>query len=161
MRVAQWLLTVTACLCCAQAAEIHDVVRRMDMPRLLQLLHGASLEATDSAGATPLLLASEVGCVEMSVELVAAGARLEGAAPDGRTALMVAAAGGYHDVVEALLEAGANSQAVDGAGNNALALARRPVGSPSFYSDHQMVIKMLLRPCAIFFFFTFLFFFNR
>ena len=72
------------CVCWtpSNAAEIHTVIQRMDMPRLLQIVSStpAAVETIDGAGRSPLQLACDVGCVEMAEELLAVGANLEAGA---------------------------------------------------------------------------------
>jgi ankyrin repeat protein len=73
----------------------------------------------ETGGSTALLFAAQVGDVESTRLLLAAGADVNDTAADGRSPLVLAAFAGNGAVVPVLLEAGANPDAAD-AGHTAL-----------------------------------------
>ena len=74
----------------------------------LLLARGASPDARDRSGATPLHRAALSLNTGFITQLVASGADVEAKNRDGRTPLMVAATHCYYWNVEALLQAGAD-----------------------------------------------------
>ncbi len=84
---------------------------------------GAEPDVADSAGITPLMLASAKGDAAIVKALLEAKARVEIRNKWGQTALMMAAQAGESDVVTLLLSAGANAKAVDEEGSSVLARA--------------------------------------
>lgn len=92
------------------------------LPALLQA--GADIEAWDSRGYTPLILASYNGHAAATELLIKQGAQVD--APDGvrgNTALMGVAFKGYAAFVDRLLLAGADPNAANRAGQTALMMA--------------------------------------
>ncbi|MBM4362248.1 MAG: ankyrin repeat domain-containing protein [Deltaproteobacteria bacterium] len=81
---------------------------------------GASLDAMDPRGLTPLHLAAAAGRWRAVDTLVERGAKVDAADAVGATPLMLAAAAGHDSVVRELLEARASVAATDGAGRTAL-----------------------------------------
>jgi hypothetical protein len=100
-------------LCC------RNLKRSGDYVACFELLHeaGANLEATDSAGHTPLHEAADSGCLELLSLLIQSGVNVD-TSSDGYTALHFAARG-HHELagseyvccVDALLAAGASVSA--------------------------------------------------
>jgi ankyrin repeat protein len=84
---------------------------------------GASPEATDAQGHTPLMLASASGQATLVWSLLARHARTDAEDHGRRTALWYAAAFGARDVVVALIAAGANQEGADAHGLTALHVA--------------------------------------
>ncbi len=87
------------------------------------LLAGASVEARNSAGMTPLMLAAAGGHAEVLQELLSAGAEPDAQTPRGATALMAAAVMGDARAVRVLLRAGADPALRNAAGATAAAKA--------------------------------------
>ena len=100
-------LTITPLMmaCCSPNAEGRPATVKL----LLQL--GASICAPGAGGFTPLIVAAEMGHLDVVNLLVTAKAGVDHVNNDGMTALSAAAQGGCTAVVSALLAAGA---AVDG-----------------------------------------------
>ena len=99
------------------------------LPRVAEALvaRGASLDARDHTGATPLHRARDAQTIAVLVRL---GARVDAHDQSGATPLhLCAAAPGSIEAVTALVEAGANARLEDRGGHTALELARRG-GSP-------------------------------
>jgi ankyrin repeat protein len=86
--------------------------------------YGADVNVRARSGMTPLMLAADLGRVELVRELIAAGADVNAAQKNGSTALHLAATSDQPAVATLLLDAGANSAARDNAGDTALAVAR-------------------------------------
>ena len=87
--------------------------------------HGASVNAPDKDGVTPLHRAAESGDVELVKLLVALGADVNAATTAGWTPLHGAAAAGCARVVRLLLAAGADASAVNRWGETPLDCAIR------------------------------------
>jgi cytohesin len=104
---------------------------------LLCAAPGARVDAVDSKGRTPLILASLEGPEGAVRALLARGARQELRGGDGRTALHNAAFGGYARVVELLCAApGAPVDAQDSDGWSPLMIAGR--------NGHEGAVRALL-----------------
>jgi len=71
------------------------------------LAHGASVDARNPAGATPLILASASGSLPVIQTLIGAGADVNAADNNGRTPLAAATAGGYDEIARVLRASGA------------------------------------------------------
>ena len=94
----------------AEAAEIHDAVRKGDtatVDRLLKKDHDLVNLPDDDTGTTPLLVAVDEGNLEMVTKLLKAGAKVNAKSDDGTTAVLRAAAitnhAGFTDVLARLL----------------------------------------------------------
>ena len=128
-------------LACMQAAGVDAQLFRAagetdDASVVRELLkQGASIEARDEDGDTPLILAARRGRLSVTRVLLSEGARVDATNLDGDTALMRAAWAGHLDLARLLLSAGASTQARDSAGDDALALARR--------QNHTAVVELL------------------
>ncbi len=91
------------------AAKLGDLARARDL-----LSAGASVNATDRRGFTPLMWACANGSVPVVTLLIENRASVDARAGDGTTALLLAAANGFTDIVRALLERGADVSAASG-----------------------------------------------
>ena len=101
------------------------------------LRHGASPNARDRAGGTPLMYAAEDGDCQMVRRLLAAGAVVSGMPDDPWTPLAAAATMGQTEVVEILLGAGARvDQRV---------IARRTALHLAAAASHEITVAMLLK----------------
>jgi len=106
--------------------RLHLVTRSGDPERLRTLLHRSRIEVdvSDETGITPLMLAAQLGSVELMAVLVAHGADVNAAdAHQGWTPLMYAVTSGIIAATTWLLAHGAEVNATDAAGNTALHLA--------------------------------------
>src|SRR5688572_31873428 len=81
-----------------QSAKLGDVTRVRDL-----LARGASVDAADRRGLTPLMWAAASGHPEIVRQLLESGAAVDRRAGDGSTALMLAAANGFTEIVRALV----------------------------------------------------------
>src|SRR5262249_30816376 len=88
---------------------------RGDEDEIVRLLlkAGASPDAANRYGVTPLMLAATNGNPVLTDLLLKAGADANAALPRGETVLMTAARAGNPDVVKLLLDRGANINAAD------------------------------------------------
>ncbi|XP_049779545.1 serine/threonine-protein phosphatase 6 regulatory ankyrin repeat subunit B-like [Schistocerca cancellata] len=113
---------------------------------------GASLEARNNQGATPLLMAATQGRDTVLRELLARGADATASDSYGRTALHLAAEGDHAECVRALLEVlkrGDRERATQG-GATAL-LAAAAAGSRAVSPPHLLRTAALRSPahCAV------------
>ena len=94
------------------------------------------VDAVDTLGATPLMLAASKGHVEFAARLVALGAAVNSQDNTGRTPLHYAAEEGHTQVAQVLVAAGADVSSTDEYGNTSLhaAVAR----------GHTETVKLLL-----------------
>src|SRR6185369_12428857 len=108
--------------------EFHAVLRSGEIQKLRNALaNGASVNARDAAGNTPLIFAAVYGdaaCVRLLLER---GADVNAANAAGATALMRAAFD--YEKVRLLVERGADVRVHSRLGNTALMLAARPANS--------------------------------
>jgi ankyrin repeat protein len=136
-----------SCLVAAAAAETKPppisrdylaVLRSGDVRKLREALdHGASANARDAAGNTPLIHAASYGDLSSVRFLLERGAQVNATNAAGATALMRAA---FDDEkVRLLVERGANVNARSALGNTALMLAARP------FNSHRAVELLLSR----------------
>jgi len=77
------------------------------------LSHGATPDASDATGLTPLMCAAFMGHAAIAARLLRQGAGVDARDEKGYTALMFAANAGKADVVDVLLSAGADPNAPD------------------------------------------------
>jgi len=115
-----------------QMSMLAFAVMQGSAPGVKELLAvGAEPDVADSAGITPLMLASAKGDSAIVKSLLDAKARVEIRNKWGQTALMMAAQAGEADVVTMLLSAGANAKAADEEGSSVLAKATGGDSSPA------------------------------
>jgi hypothetical protein len=81
---------------------------------------GSNLDAKDSYGSTPLIVAATFGETEAAKALIEAGADVNRTNNEGSTPLHIAAFLCHADIVEALLDSGADKNARNKAGRTAL-----------------------------------------
>jgi ankyrin repeat protein len=109
-----------------KGSPLHTAIMEEDLKEIQDLVaKGGDLEARDSLGSTPLILASGKGLVDVVKLLLSKGVDVNAQNQDGATALMTASAEGKLDVVKLLLEKGAKIDALDKAGSSALVYARQ------------------------------------
>jgi ankyrin repeat protein len=104
--------------------------QRADAARLL-LSHGADVNARDSGGDTPLLVAARRGAADVIDVLLGAGADMAATDVRGGTALMLAVAAQSRQSVELLLAKGADVGPRDAHGLSVLDLAERAGTTPT------------------------------
>src|SRR5574343_425992 len=103
--------------------SLFDACRFNECTNIMGLLqNGANIEAKDSVGLSPLMIASYNGHTECVRVLLGAGANIEAKANEGNTALIVAAFT-CHKCVRTLIEAGANIEAKNDGGTTPLIAA--------------------------------------
>ena len=90
----------------AKMLEAADKCRVSVIEQLLK--HRVSVETTDRAERTPLMLAARSGCDEGVKALLKAGARVNPKSKSGETPLILAARRGHKRVVDILLKANAD-----------------------------------------------------
>lgn len=97
----------------ADAAELHDLAMRGDVPAIqAALAGGAPIDEKDSKGFTPLMRAAGAGKLGAVRLLIERGANVNRAEPKfSYTALHLAATQGYADAVKELAKAGADLEA--------------------------------------------------
>lgn len=104
--------------------ELLEAVKRNDTARVQSLIEaGANVDAADSNGFTPLILASVRGYDAIVELLIRAGASVDTADNGDATPLLVASSKGRSSIVERLIQAGANIDAADSNGTTPLLLA--------------------------------------
>ena len=81
-----------------------------EVKRLIEV--GADVNAQDDYGNTALMVALEMGYIEIAKLLIDAGAYVNAQDYYGDTALMLASGGGHPEIVKLLIEAGADVNAV-------------------------------------------------
>jgi ankyrin repeat protein len=137
--------TVAACSRTTPVAEenpvpkaITDYARDGDTASVRRLIdEGASVDARDDEGMTPLLYAAREGHMQVAALLIAEGADLTATEPrDDRTPLHLSAYLGSRGVVKELVASGAEVDAVDRIGLTPLYLA--------VHSGHRDIAEMLL-----------------
>ncbi len=105
-------------------ADLLAAAERRDAARVGELLRtGAAVDAADSSGRTPLMLAARAGGAEVVRLLVANKAAVDAVDSAGWTALMYAAVNGSKGIVEDLLAAGADPRLRESLGKTAEELA--------------------------------------
>ena len=90
----------------------------------LLIAYGADVNVRAPSGLTPLMLAADLGRVELARALIAAGADVNAAQGNGFTALHLAATSNEAAMATLLLDAGADPAARDNAGDTPLAVAK-------------------------------------
>ena len=109
----------------ARVAPYSGGVGRSVVNRRLLLEFGADVNAKTEKRATPLLVATANGHLDVVVELIERGAELNCTDRSGDTALHHAAYHGSAALVQALVEAGADPTVIDRHGDTAYALGKR------------------------------------
>ena len=111
-------------------------MKRKAIAKLL-IKNGANIDlARKSDGATPLILAAEMGDYQLVNTLIGVGASMEAYDREKSTALIVAAKENREIIVKRLLSMGANVNAADDAGLTALKHAQD--------RGHQKIVKTIL-----------------
>jgi ankyrin repeat protein len=92
----------------ANCGEVSDATPHYEAAARLLLKHGADVDRSCRSfhGATPLIIASENGCVSMAKLLLDGKASLDLERPDGASPLLMACHGGHSGVVRLLLGRG-------------------------------------------------------
>lgn len=123
MLVAALLLTGFAAS--SYSGEIHEAVRRGDLPAVQRLVAAdrSLLAAKDADGSPPLLVAARAGNVEIARYLLDAGADMNLGDNENSNALHLAACGGQNAMIDFLLERGMDIHAEDVNGMNAVLFA--------------------------------------
>ena len=104
---------------------LHLVTARRDTTWMTFLLaKGANVNARDSRGRTPLVVASNLGFEEGVELLVSKGASLDEANDAGETPLIAAVHNRNYNMIRILLKAGANPDRTDNSGRSAREYAR-------------------------------------
>jgi hypothetical protein len=105
-----------------------DAIRMDEADKVTRALNnGADINRANSAGDTPLYVASEIGHVEVVRILLENGADINRAESNGQTPLMIAVDSGHLEVVEVLLEYGANLNAETNDGDTAFDMVNEGV----------------------------------
>jgi len=106
------------------AAELLDAAAEGETNTVdLLLERGASIEARDQDGYTPLMLAAVNGDAMMVSRLLRKGAKIDATDSEGETALIVSAKVGRLKSAQALLRGGADTEAKDREGDTPLIIA--------------------------------------
>lgn len=113
----------------------HTSTDPCSMTATILLANGANIEAKDSDGRTPLLVAAREGCCQMMLLLLENGANIEATGPFNRTSIFVASATGNQVLVELLADRGARLDVVDDFGNTPLTIA--------LANSHDQVVAVL------------------
>jgi ankyrin repeat protein len=113
------------------------------------LSRGASVNAVDRRGFTPLMWACAMGQLATVRQLIESGAALDRRANDGITALMLASANGFTEVARALIRRGTDVNAArDGVKARQLALARGHADVATLLEEAEGLGAKLLRAAA-------------
>lgn len=119
------------------SSDILAAAARGDAARVTALLSsGASVEARDGSGRTPLLLATHGNHVEVARLLIAAGADVNAKDSISDTPFLYAGAEGRNDILKMTLQAGADLASTNRYGGTALI--------PAAHHGHPETVKMLL-----------------
>lgn len=103
---------LAALLAFVEPQTLHEAIYQEDMPAVERMLRaGASPNAANRYGVTPLVVAAQTGNSALVKRLLSAGAKVDVPIPGGETALMSASRTGSLEAVQALLKAGANPNA--------------------------------------------------
>ena len=121
-----------------------------DLARVQQLIaSGASVNASDRRGFTPLMWASAGGSVAVAKQLLDGGAAVDARSNDGFTALMLASANGFADVTRALLLRGADVNAArNGVKARQLAVERGHTDIAALLDEAEGLGSKLLKAAA-------------
>ena len=120
-------------------AELLSAVTNNDLKTAHWCLdQGADINATNSKGATALIIAAQDGYIDIVNLLLKRGATIENHKKNGVTALMTAVRYGYTDIVNSLLNYKASTVCVDKRGWTPLIIAARR-------RDRTEIVKTLLK----------------
>ncbi len=123
------------------AADLHQAARTGDVALLQsRLKEGASPDARDQAGRTPLIDAATAEQLPAMRLLIAKGADVNAHARDGQTALIAAAAEGRLEAARLLVQSGADLNIASRGWGSALKAAER--------NGHNDIAAMLLQAGA-------------
>ena len=121
----------------ALAMPLHDAVLAKDSQAALRLLsEGADVNAKDSLGRTPLLLAVEKGDVNMALALLQAGANINAQAANKDTPWLLAGASGRTEILALMVSKGPDFAIRNRYGGNALI--------PACERGHVSTVELLL-----------------
>jgi ankyrin repeat protein/L-ascorbate metabolism protein UlaG (beta-lactamase superfamily) len=107
------------------ASEIHDAIRRGDLPAVQRLVASDSslLGAKEPDGSTPLHVAARTGNIEIAKYLLGAGADLRAGDNENSNVLHLAAVGGRRDMIDLVLARGIDVNSADDNGMTAILFA--------------------------------------
>ncbi len=89
------------------------------------LENGANVEDCDSINQTPLIIASQHGCIQLVKKLLEAGANVHHTAEYSKNALITATEENYPKIVRMLLDAGADPNVLNEDGETPMEIALR------------------------------------
>ena len=109
----------------SMAQTLMNAIGDSDSRTAVRLINeGANLNVTTEGGSTALILASELGLVDVVEAMITKNVDVNQKSEPGYTALMLAADNGHAQVVKVLLNAGADVTAKSKTGFTALSLAK-------------------------------------
>ena len=117
--------------------DIFEAIFNLDKVKSIVNQPGFDINQTDRYGETPLIIASEIGDLDIVEILVKNGADVNKADYYGTTSLMEASAKGRLDIVQFLVEHGADVNKTDNDGETALMIASM--------RNHLNVVKYLVK----------------
>ena len=139
------LAAIALSLACAHVLPASDsllqATHQNDLAAAAELIgKGASANAANGYGVTPLFPACENGNPRMVALLLTAGAEVNASQPNGETPLMTAARTGDAECVQLLIDAGANLDSTEAKGQTALMWAAA--------EGHSMAVDTLIKAGA-------------
>jgi ankyrin repeat protein len=119
------------------SSVLHDAAKKGDVGEVRRLLsEGASVNAKDSAGGTPLIWATVNGHLETVKCLIAENAAVDSEDNNGQTALMYACWMGHLDIAKLLVENGAGVNHMNRGGATPLCVA--------YSRSHRDIVRYLI-----------------